>query len=167
MLLDPSYLVFLQTLAASIYADGDSYHRCRACMCGRDYYTHIHFAMDYADYLSNMFLSSEWRGHYPYYREDCRDYCDDIFFLGLGTSLSLSLWCILLVCSYTIVCCMGLILLGIVYPWAIKKNYTLRWRRLLLHGGQSYRTILLCFAWLLPARPLYIECFCHMPLCYV
>ena len=89
MLLDPSYLVFLQTLAASIYADGDSYHRCRACMCGRDYYTHIHFAMDYADYLSNMFLSSEWRGHYPYYREDCRDYCDDIFFFGAWNFLVL------------------------------------------------------------------------------
>ena len=49
--------------------------------------------------------------------------------------------------------------LAIVYPWAIKKNYTLRWRRLLLYGGQSYRTILFCFAWLFQARPLYIACF--------
>ena len=79
--------------------------------------------------------------------------------MGPGTALSLSLWCILLVCSYRIVCSMGAILLLIIYPWAIKKNYTLRWRRLLLYGGQSYRTILLCFAWLFQARPLYIACF--------
>ena len=77
MFLGSIYIVSLQTLAASIYADGDSYHRCRACMCGRDYYAHIHVAMEYADYLSNMFLSSEWLGHYPSYLEDCRDYCDD------------------------------------------------------------------------------------------
>ena len=50
-------------------------------------------------------------------------------------------------------------LLAIVYPWVIKKNYTLRWRRIFLYGGQSYRTILLCFAWLFQARPLYIACF--------
>ena len=68
--------------------------------------------------------------------------------MGPGIDLSLSLWCILLVCSYTIVCCMGAILFTIIYPWIIKKNYALRWRRLLLYGGQSYRTILLCFAWL-------------------
>ena len=49
--------------------------------------------------------------------------------------------------------------LAIVYPWVIKKNCTLRWRRLLLYGGQSYRTILFCFAWLFQARPLYIVCF--------
>ena len=82
-----------------------------------------------------------------------------ITIMGPATALSLSLWCILLVCLYTIVCCMGAILLLIIYPWTIKKNYTLRWRRLLLYGGQSYRTILLCFAWLFQARPLYIACF--------
>ena len=80
-------------------------------------------------------------------------------FMGPGTALSLSLWCILLVCSYTIVCCVGAILLTITYTWTIKKKYTLRWRRLVLYGGQSYRTILLCFAWLFQARPLYIACF--------
>ena len=39
------------------------------------------------------------------------------------------------------------------------RNYTLRWRRLLLYGGQSYRSILMWFAWLFQARPLYIACF--------
>ncbi len=56
--------------------------------------------------------------------------------------------------------------LAMVYPWVVSKNYTLRWRRLLLYGGQSYRTILLCFAWLFQARPLYIAfffiCLCIM-----
>ena len=50
-------------------------------------------------------------------------------------------------------------LLAMVYQWVVRKNYTLRWRRLLLYGGQSYRTIFLCFAWLLQSRPLYIACF--------
>ena len=50
-------------------------------------------------------------------------------------------------------------LLATVYSWTIKKNYTLRWRRLLLYGGQSYRSILMWFAWLFQARPLYIACF--------
>ena len=71
MLLDSIYIVLLQTPAAPIYAGGDAYHRCRACMCGRDYYAHIHVAMEYADYFSVMFLSSECLGGY------CRDYCDD------------------------------------------------------------------------------------------
>ena len=87
--------------------------------------------------------------------------------MGPGTALSLSIWCILLVCSYSIVCSMGAILLFIIYPWTIKKKYTLRWRRLLLYGGQSYRTILLCFAWLFQARPLYIACFFICLLYYV
>ena len=60
---------------------------------------------------------------------------------------------------FIIVTCDCIYLLATVYPWTIKKNYTLRWRRLLLYGGQSYRTILLCFAWLFQARPLYIACF--------
>ena len=47
----------------------------------------------------------------------------------------------------------------LTFPWIVKKNYTLRWRRLLLYGGQSYRTILLTFAWLFQARPLYIAVF--------
>ena len=42
------------------------------------------------------------------------------------------------------------------YPWLVQKNWTLRWRRLLLYCGQSYRIILLSFAWLFQARPLYI-----------
>ncbi len=36
--------------------------------------------------------------------------------MGPGTALSLSLWCILLVCSYSIVCYMGAILIIIIYP---------------------------------------------------
>ena len=44
----------------------------------------------------------------------------------------------------------------LIYPWLVQKNYTLRWRRLLLYGRQSYRSIVLIFAWLFQARPLYI-----------
>ena len=75
MLLDSIHIAL--PFAASMYAGGDSYHCCRACMCGRDYYAHIHVAMEYADYLSSMFPSSERLGHYPSYLEDCRDDCDD------------------------------------------------------------------------------------------
>ena len=75
MLLDSIHIAL--PFAASMYAGGDSYHCCRACMCGRDYYAHIHVAMEYADLLSSMFLSREWLGHYLFYLEDCRDYCDD------------------------------------------------------------------------------------------
>ena len=45
------------------------------------------------------------------------------------------------------------------YPWLVQKNWALRWRRLLIHGGQSYRAILLSFAWLFQARPLHILVF--------
>ena len=71
-----------------------------------------------------------------------------------------------LLCSYTFLRCIGVALLTVVYPWVVVKNYTLRWRRLLLYGGQSYRTILLGFAWLFQARPLYIACVLHVPLYY-
>ena len=54
---------------------------------------------------------------------------------------------------------MGVILLTTVYPWIVVKNYTLRLRRLVLYGGQSYRTILFTFAWVFQARPLYIVVF--------
>ena len=47
----------------------------------------------------------------------------------------------------------------LIYPWLVRKNWTLRWRRLLLYGGQSYRTILLIFAWQFQDRPLYIAIF--------
>ena len=45
---------------------------------------------------------------------------------GMGL---LIVWLLVLLCSYTIVCCMGVVLLTIVYPCLVKKNYTRRWRR--------------------------------------
>ena len=47
----------------------------------------------------------------------------------------------------------------LIYPWLVQKNFTLRWRRLSCYGGQSYRAILLVFAWLFQAWPLYIVAF--------
>ncbi len=74
-------------------------------------------------------------------------------------SICLFLWLLVLVFSYAIACCIGVVLLAIVYPRVVVKNYTKRWRRLVPYGGQSYRTILFSFAWLFQARPLYIVVF--------
>ena len=79
--------------------------------------------------------------------------------LCFAPCLTMVCWVVLLVFAvvlvpYTIVCCMGAVAM-LIYPWLVQKNWTLRWRRLLLYGGQSYRTILLIFAWQFQARPLY------------
>ena len=58
--------------------------------------------------------------------------------------LCLLLFAVVLV-PYTIVCCIGAVAM-FAYPWLVQKNWTLRWRRLLLYRGQSYRNILLSFA---------------------
>ena len=80
-------------------------------------------------------------------------------FYGAPNIAPLLLWLLVLLCSYTIVCCMGVLLLTVVCPRVVVKNYTKRWRRLVRYGGQNYRTILFSFAWLFQARPLYIVVF--------
>ena len=42
----------------------------------------------------------------------------------------LLLWVCVLVCAYTMACCLSAILLLYVYPWIVKKNYTLRRHKL-------------------------------------
>ena len=89
---------------------------------------------------------------------------------AIGISTAAGLWCApcltmvtwlvlaifaVVFAPYAIVCCIGAVAM-LIYPWLVQKNYTLRWRRLLLYGGQSYRSIVLIFAWLFQARPLYI-----------
>ena len=64
MLLDSIYIVFLQTLAAPIYAGGDSYDRCRACMCGRDRYPFVPMAMGYLDIHAGVLLFISSHGSY-------------------------------------------------------------------------------------------------------
>ena len=71
--------------------------------------------------------------------------------------ICLLLFAVVLV-PYTIVCCMGAVAM-LAYPWLVQKNWTLRWRKLLLHGGHNYRTMLISVAWVFQARPLYIVAF--------
>ena len=56
-------------------------------------------------------------------------------FYGAPSIATLFLWLLVLLCSYTIVCCMGVLLLTVVYPRVVVKNYTKRWRRLLLSAS--------------------------------
>ena len=87
--------------------------------------------------------------------------------MGPGTALSLCLWCILLVCLYRVVCCMGAILLIITYPWTIKKKFyvamaaSITLRRAKLHDY----SFLFCMA--VPSPPTIYRVFFHMPLYYV
>ena len=53
-----------------------------------------------------------------------------IWIVAVPSTINLLLWLLVLVCSYTIVCCIGALLLTVAYPWVIKKNYTLRWQKL-------------------------------------
>ena len=53
-----------------------------------------------------------------------------IWIVAVPSTINLLLWLLVLVCSYTIVCCIGALLLTGVYPWVIKKNYTTRWQKL-------------------------------------
>ena len=50
--------------------------------------------------------------------------------LAAPCTLPLALWVCVVVCSYLLVCFMGVLLLAVVYPRIVVKNYTLRWRRL-------------------------------------
>ena len=82
MFLDTIYIVLLQTLAASIYAVSDSYHRCRACMCGRDYYAYIHVAMGYSDLSSILVCHHSRPGGYQTRAADRSNYSDPHVYHG-------------------------------------------------------------------------------------
>ena len=49
--------------------------------------------------------------------------------------ICLLLFAVVLV-PYTIVCCMGAVAM-LAYPWLVQKNWTLRWRKLLLYGDTA------------------------------
>ena len=139
--LDSRYIIFLQTFAASIYMQMVIPIIAAVLVCAGEITmpTYISLWSMLITYQVCSLVTSG-SGTIPLASRIAGTVAMTI--MGPGTALSLFIWCILLVCSYSIVCSMGAILLIIIYPWPIKKNYTLRWRRLLLYGGQSYRTIL-------------------------
>ena len=105
--------------------------------------------MDYIDLWPTLY--------FPRGADDPRDSGDDLQFFDTK-HCSIAFMALVLLCSYTLFVAYGEALLTVVYPCVVVENYTLRWRRLLVYAGQSYRTSLLSFAWLFQARPLYIVC---------
>ena len=100
-----------------------------------------------------------WSIHFFFWVDRAIGTVETIYIVVVPWSIHLFFWVSVLIASYIFILHVGAILLISVYPWIIKKNYTIRWRRLLLYGGKSYRTILLLFAWVFQARPLDIVAF--------